>query len=95
MNTEQIPEIVDLVEKIEGRLLKEVANLIDARDVPFVIAVYTSALSRVLGAIIALSKDKGLRDSSHEAINVMIGIAIKNANATYAADEAIEKASTK
>jgi hypothetical protein len=57
--------------------------------------VYTSALSRVIGAALALSKDQDLRNATHGAIHMMIGVAMKEANATYAADEAIEKASTK
>lgn len=93
MNIEQIPEVIELSEKVEERLIKEMANLIDARDVPFAIAVYTSALSRVIGASLALSKDQELRTATHEAVHAMIGVAMKQANATYATNEAIEKAS--
>lgn len=93
MNIEQIPEVIELADKVEERLVKEIANLIDARDVPFAIAVYTSALSRVIGSAIALSKSEELRNASHRAVSGMIGVAIKHANATYVADEAIEKAS--
>lgn len=93
MKLEQVPEIIDLVGKIEERLMKEMANLIDARDVPFAVSVYTTALSRVIGAGIALSKSAELREATHAAVHTMIGVAMVEANASYSADEAIEKAS--
>ncbi len=93
MKIEQIPEVIELCEKIETRLMKEMTNLIDARDVPFAVSVYTSALSRVIGAALALSKDQAIREATHQAVSSMIGAAMQEANAAYAADEAIEKAS--
>ncbi len=93
MNLQKIPEVMDMVEKVEERLVKEMSNLIDARDVPFAVSVYATALSRVIGSAIALSKDEELRRATHEAVHTMIGIAMTAANASYSADEAIEKAS--
>lgn len=93
MNLEQVPELIDVVSKVESRLMQEMANLIDARDVPFAVSAYTTALSRVIGAAIAMSKSDELRKLTHEAVYMMIGAAIQDASASYAADEAIEKAS--
>lgn len=93
MNLEQVPELVDIVEKIETRLMHEMANLIEARDVPFAVSAYTTALSRVIGAAIAMSKSEDLRKLTHGAIHMMIGQAIEEASASYAAGEVIEKAS--
>ena len=93
MKLEQIPELMDVVQKVESRLLNDIANLIDARDVPFAVSAYTTALSRVIGAAIAMSKSPELRKLTHEAVHMMIGAAITEANSSYAADEAIEKAS--
>ena len=93
MKIEQIPEVVETVQKIESRLMQEMANMIDARDVPFAVSVYTTALSRVIGSAIALSKSEDLRSVTHEAVYQMIGLAMDQASASYTADEAIEKAS--
>lgn len=93
MKLEQVPEIIEIVSKIEERLMKDMANLIDARDVPFAVSVYTTALSRVIGAGIALSKNAELREATLQAVSMMIGAAMVEANASYSADEAIEKAS--
>ena len=93
MNIEQIPEVIEIAEKVETRLIKEMANLIDSRGVSFAVSVYTSALSRVIGSALALSKSQELRNATHQAVSNMIAIAMVEANATYAADDAIEKAS--
>lgn len=93
MKIEQLPELIDIVEKVETRLMHEMANLIEARDVPFAVSVYTTALSRVIGAAIAMSKSDDVRKLTHEAVHAMIGVAMTEANASYVTDEAIEKAS--
>lgn len=93
MKLDQLPELIDIVEKVETRLMHEMANLIEARDVPFAVSVYTTALSRVIGAAIAMSKSDDVRKLTHEAVHAMIGVAMTEANASYAADELIEKAS--
>ena len=90
---EHIDEIKDMVFHIEDKLILEMSHLIDARDVPFAVSVYTTALSRVIGSAIALSKNEDLRKVTHEAVHMMIGIAMDQASASYSADEAIEKAS--
>jgi hypothetical protein len=93
MNAERIEEMKDIVGKVEDRLLQEMANLIDARDVPFAVSVYATALSRVIGSAIALSKSEGLRTITHEAVHMLIGSAIDESLACHSAHEAIEKAS--
>lgn len=93
MKIDQIPEVIEIAEKIEHRLLTEMSKLIQARDVPFAIAVYTTALTKVIGGALALSKDEGLRKATHAAVNAMIGAAITDAGVIFATDEAIRKAS--
>ena len=92
-SAKNIEEIKDMVFKIEEKLILEMSHLIDARDVPFAVSVYTTALSRVIGSAIALSKSEDLRRVTHEAVHLMIGMAMDQASASYTADEAIEKAS--
>ena len=93
MNLEQIPELAETAHNIEMRLMKDFASLVDARGVSYAVSAYVTALSKTIGAAIAMSKNEELRNATHDAAHLMIGLAMEEANASYAADEAIEKAS--
>ena len=93
MNIEQITELAETAQKIELRMMQEFANLVEARGVTYAVSAYVTASSKVIGAAIAMSKSEELRAVTHEAVYTLIGMAIEEANAGYAAEEAIEKAS--
>lgn len=57
MNIEQLPELLERVDRVEDRLHKEISKSIESRGVTFTVSAYTTALSHVIGQLIALSKD--------------------------------------
>lgn len=93
MKLAQIPELVATAQKIETRLLTDLETLMKARGVAFAVSAYTTALSQVIGAAIALSKNPELRDTTIQAVNMIIEAATQEANAIYETSDAIEKAS--
>jgi hypothetical protein len=93
MKLEQIQELAETAHTIELRLMKDFANLVEARGVSYAVSAYVTAMSKAMGAAIAMSKNAQLREVTHEAAFTLIGMAIEEASAAYATDEAIDKAS--